>query len=907
MFRTILSLLFLASTICIEAQRTFTHPGIGYTQADIDRMKAMVNAKQEPFYSSFLKLKADTYSSTSRTARTWSGSLDKDGYPIVSSITNTVGFDGRCAVQYALIWKITGEKTYADKAISFLNAYKKVRNVTISGTAPLDNGKVYMLIVAAELMRDYSGWLPADQQAFRTMLVYPRYSSKVDMGKQICPETGVTYAYWDSQHLDTLNRVSFYWNIYNGDPGRHGNQGMFAMRALMAMGIYLDNDTIYDRAFRKYLSLPHRSYDLPYPSGPPVQGSRSTSNSTEWFDSYNINSASGTGSTVDYGYNDELKYYIFENGQMQESSRDQNHAVCGIVMAADIAHLAWAQGDDIYTQYDNRLLKGINWTWKYNYSWYNNVSVGNKYWSNEDVWEPSVASGEFVVRGDRTGRWRSLKVNPYSESQSTNSSTGENYWNWTRGEKAQLQTQMLMQYRVRQGLTGDSLLWLQRAYDIMLDSLGSEVGYKDTGHYYEFIGWGGLLDYRTVWMAGDGGHFTNGRFVPGLPTVPCTIQAVDYDFYSYSLSGEGHTFHNRGTRSENNYRPEGGMEIAAENGGYVLSHLKDGEWMNYTVTNTAKGWYQVSTSVNVTIPGVMLGVAVDNGTEVLTSLPVTNGYETKTIGKLFLPAGSSVIRLYVHGKDDQVRLSDLRIETSAADVAIPDYVWNSRDYSPVNGSGSFLTDQSDKLLTTTAFSSTTTPSFSLTMDPAAYRVLTNGLLLVMHGRNLEHALFKNATYRLPDGTTDVVRSSTGGQAPTWMYSGLGSAKDETFLIWKVDSSSSSRIVPLLKPCYTGGYSSYTLKNLSFLVYGASLHRNVVLDDIGFYTPTSLLANYPQLIGTPVALNPIQANSIFPVKGILFDMLGRRLFRVQDDSNLEVVLQSLPKGIYLLNGKKIGMF
>ncbi|HET9571831.1 MAG TPA: carbohydrate-binding domain-containing protein [Bacteroidales bacterium] len=900
MMRKLLLLILMLYALRVAAQRVFVHPGIGYTQADIDRMKAMVIAKQEPFYSSFQRLKSDTYSSITRTARTWNGSLDKDGYAIGSSATSAIGFDGRCAVQYALIWKITGDNTYADKAISFLNSYKKVRSVNILGTAPLDNGKIYLLIEAAELMRDYPGWLPADQQAFRNMLTYPRYSSKLDMNKQICPETGVTYAYWDSQHLDTLNRVSYYWTIFNGDPGRHGNQGLFAMRGLMAMGIYLDNDTIYDRAYRKFLSLPHHSYDLPYPSGPPIQGARNATSSTQWYDTYSTLSAAGTGPIVDYGYNDELKYYIFENGQMQESSRDQNHAVVGIVMAENIAHMAWSQGDDIYTQYDNRLLKGINWTWKYNYSWYNNQVCNQLYWSGEDVWEPTVASGEFMVQSDRTGRWRSLKVNPYSENPSTNVS------NWSRGELAQLQTQMLMQYKVRQGVDGDSLLWLQRAYDILMDSLGYENGYTNTGHSYEFLGWGSLLDYRTVWMAGDGGHFSSGQFVPGLPSTPCTIQAVDYDFFSHRLSGEGRTFHNRGTRSETNYRKEGGMDIAAGNGGFVLTALKDGEWMQYTITNAVKGWYQILATVKVYGEGASLEMSVDNGTEQIKTLTANTDFETVKLGKLLLPAGAFVLRLKVHGADDLIQLSDLRIATTTVDSIVPEYVWNSRDYSPVSGSGCFLTDQSDKLLTSSSYTNLTTATFAMNMDQVAYQVNTSGLYLVMHGHNLEHALFKNATYRLPDSESDVVKSSTGGQVPTWAHLGLGSAKDESFLIWKLDSSANSRIIPLLKSCYTGGYSSYILKNLSFLVYGSNIHRNAVVDDINFYTPTSILNAYPQLAGTPVTLKTIKNSAGTQDHGILFDLNGRKVGTLYEHRDLESTLHSLPKGVYLLDGKKISL-
>ena len=47
------------------AGRVFVHPGISYTQADIDRMRSLIAAKQEPYYSAFVALKNSSYSSTS--------------------------------------------------------------------------------------------------------------------------------------------------------------------------------------------------------------------------------------------------------------------------------------------------------------------------------------------------------------------------------------------------------------------------------------------------------------------------------------------------------------------------------------------------------------------------------------------------------------------------------------------------------------------------------------------------------------------------------------------------------------------------------------------------------------------------------------------------------------------------
>jgi len=73
---------------------------------------------------------------------------------------------------------------------------------------------------------------------------------------------------------------------------------------------------------------------------------------------------------VDYfmGANDNgaLPRYVSETGQCQETGRDQAHAQLGLEAQADICDMAWEKGDDLWGAYDNRLLKGIEYSARYN-------------------------------------------------------------------------------------------------------------------------------------------------------------------------------------------------------------------------------------------------------------------------------------------------------------------------------------------------------------------------------------------------------------------------------------------------------------------------------------------------------------------------------------------------------------
>ena len=64
--------------------------------------------------------------------------------------------------------------------------------------------------------------------------------------------------------------------------------------------------------------------------------------------------------------NGSLPRYIGETGQCQETGRDQAHVQLGLEALAQTAELAWQQGDDLWGALDNRLLKGFEYTAKYN-------------------------------------------------------------------------------------------------------------------------------------------------------------------------------------------------------------------------------------------------------------------------------------------------------------------------------------------------------------------------------------------------------------------------------------------------------------------------------------------------------------------------------------------------------------
>lgn len=640
--RFLLAGILLLTVFCpreASAERRFAHPGITYTQADLDRMKAMVREHREPFYSTYLALVQGTVPGSG-------------GYGDILQIKEgefnaTIGTDGRRAHDLALLYRITGNTAYADDAVRRINRYNHLTNASSRGTAPLDNGKIYLLLDAAELLRDYPGWLPADQAAFKKMLTYPGYSSAAT------PD-----GHWSLN--DSLNDVSFYWNIFNFDPGRYGNQGLFAARGLLAMGVYLDNDTLYDRAYRYLTGQPHRPDDLPYRSGPPKRTGISAEDSNQI--SYNV---TWLGDSADYHSDETLPFYLYRNGQCQESSRDQGHVLAGVGNYTAIAEIAWNQGDTLYNLLDRRILVGLEYNLRYN------LSLQQSYPDQPTPWEPSGASkseadvsygnGIYYQAVSRSGRWEAKRISNVGRGDGAGNS-------WKTGAMAH--------YVTRMGADSASTLWLRRSYDAMIAASGIEA-WGSSGHQYEWTGWGTLTKSRTPWMAGEACSFRSGTKVSGLPKAPCSIAAADYD--DFPADPEGHTVHRLGTPSASAYRPGPTVGLRTDSASTVVD-LQPGEWLSYSLdfpsgnlstSGNTKRLFNVYVTYKASRTGAQLFAAVDGGTRKGKDLLATTGWNERLLGTFQVACGAGTLKLFAKGSDAGLSVKSLRIEPVTSDTLVP--------------------------------------------------------------------------------------------------------------------------------------------------------------------------------------------------------------------------------------------
>ncbi|KAJ5858662.1 hypothetical protein N7534_003939 [Penicillium rubens] len=283
----------------------FIHPGALHIAEDFKRIKNHVVKSDEPWNTTWTLLTASPYAQSSyqpspkETVYRGNNGVDGENYPSLYK-------DTAAAYQLAVRWKISDDKSYADAAINILNSWA-VTLKEIGGTSDkfLASGIYgYQMANAAELMSDYSGWDSSDKTATATML------------------TNV-FAPMNTRFMEEHNGQDYYHYYANWDQCN--------LASLLAIGIFTDNQTMYD-------------YALNYVRTGPSNGALpvfAIANYTE----------PGSNKVLTQG---------------QEAGRDQGHSTLDMVLLGVIAQQAFNQGDDLFAEYSNEILNAAEYVGKYN-------------------------------------------------------------------------------------------------------------------------------------------------------------------------------------------------------------------------------------------------------------------------------------------------------------------------------------------------------------------------------------------------------------------------------------------------------------------------------------------------------------------------------------------------------------
>ncbi|RVT71973.1 hypothetical protein EOD40_16260 [Flavobacterium sufflavum] len=151
-------LLILGFTQRILAQQTFVHPGIPFTLADLNQLKA--NITQEPWLSAYNAFKNDSHSKLSYTPGTPQATVSR-----APNLNNEQWKSDMLAIHnLAFMWWFTGDTAYAQKATSILDGWAVTNTVWEGNESMLDIGDYAQYwATGAEILRyTYPGWTQAN-------------------------------------------------------------------------------------------------------------------------------------------------------------------------------------------------------------------------------------------------------------------------------------------------------------------------------------------------------------------------------------------------------------------------------------------------------------------------------------------------------------------------------------------------------------------------------------------------------------------------------------------------------------------------------------------------------------------------------------------------------------------------
>ncbi|MBR6033043.1 MAG: alginate lyase family protein [Bacteroidaceae bacterium] len=323
---------------CFAEDRGFIHPGGLHTQADFDRVKAQIAAKNPTVLKAWTKLRNAEYAQASvQTSPTETIVRGGSGENYINAARGAT-----MAYQNALRWKIGGTVANAKAAVRILMAWANT-TTAISGTsdACLAYGLYgYQFAQAAELMRDYEGWKREDFEKFQQWMLTVWYPGAIGFLR-------VRNGTWENSGK--------WWQA----PGHYwSNWGLCNALCVMSIGILCDNVQIYNEgiSFIKYDQVgnftdPPTTHEVTGHSDYTGLGAIQNDGLTDFWGNLIVTDVESELETGAYGH----------IGQLNESGRDAGHCAMSLGLAVDIAKIAWNQGDDLFAYMSHRLAAGIEY------------------------------------------------------------------------------------------------------------------------------------------------------------------------------------------------------------------------------------------------------------------------------------------------------------------------------------------------------------------------------------------------------------------------------------------------------------------------------------------------------------------------------------------------------------------
>ncbi|THU98857.1 chondroitin AC/alginate lyase [Dendrothele bispora CBS 962.96] len=285
------------TNVSSRAPATFKHPGVLIDREQLDFIKGKVQSGAQPWTDAYNAMLSDPLASLSRTpSPTTTVQCGPTSTPNIGCTDERE--DALAAYAMSLAWYISGSAKYAQKAISYMNAWASTIKGHELSNAPLQTGWAGAgWTRAAEIIRwTNAGWASADVTAFENML--------------------------RNVYLPTVIKGS----------QNNGNWELVMLEAALGISVFLEDKNSYDTAMNKFLGrVPAYVYllkDGDTPKTAPGSGLDTRAKIVNYWQGQSTFQA---------------------NGIAQETCRDFVHTGYGLSSISHIAETSRIQGTDLYS------------------------------------------------------------------------------------------------------------------------------------------------------------------------------------------------------------------------------------------------------------------------------------------------------------------------------------------------------------------------------------------------------------------------------------------------------------------------------------------------------------------------------------------------------------------------------
>jgi hypothetical protein len=282
----------------------FYHPGVLVNRAQLEFVKAKVAEGVEPWKGAYEAAKASPLGSLTYTP-TPRQTVECGPYSKPDLGCKDEQRDSAAAYTQALLWFISGDKTYAENSVRVINGWSS----TLTGGHQNSNGPVQAAWCAeqfpraAEIIRyTYDGWSEADVAKFGEML-----------RTQFVP-------------------------VLIGGSCQNGNKELSMADALINIGVFNDDRETFERGIKMWRGRAPAYIYLATDGPQPLK-------------------APGCEDLPIWG--NKGKTTPFVDGLLQESVRDSGHANLGLSSMVNAAETARQQGIDLYGEQAKRIVAAL--------------------------------------------------------------------------------------------------------------------------------------------------------------------------------------------------------------------------------------------------------------------------------------------------------------------------------------------------------------------------------------------------------------------------------------------------------------------------------------------------------------------------------------------------------------------